>query len=57
MCYHFWLHRQDFLIVLSATNSGVCIILYASVVGALVGIASSSFTLIFSLTTGIIKNY
>ena len=43
------------LIVLSATSSGVCIISSASVVGAPVGIASTSFTLIFSLTTGIIK--
>ena len=43
------------LIVLSATSSGVCIILSATVVGAPVGIASASFTLIFSLTTGIIK--
>ena len=43
------------LIVLSATSSGVCIISSASVVGAPVGIASASFTLIFSLTTGIVK--
>ena len=43
------------LIVLSATSSGVCIISYASFVGAPVGIASASFTLSFSLTTGIIK--
>ena len=43
------------LIVLSATNSGVCIISSASVVGAPVRIASASFTLIFSLSTGIIK--
>ena len=43
------------LIVLSATSSGVSIISFASVIGAPVGIASSSFTLIFSLTTGIIK--
>ena len=43
------------LIVLSATSGGVCIISSASVVGAPVGIASASFTLIFSLTTGIIK--
>ena len=43
------------LIVLSATSSGVCIILSASVVGAPVGTASASFTLIFSLTTGTIK--
>ena len=43
------------LIVLSATSSGVCIILSVSVVGAPVGIASASFTLIFSLAIGIIK--
>ena len=43
------------MIFLRATNSGVCIILSASVVGASVAIASASFTLIFSLTTGIIK--
>ena len=44
------------LIVLSAKSSGVCIISSASVVEAPVGIANASFTLIFSLTTGIIKN-
>ena len=43
------------LIVLSATSSGVCIISSASVVGAPVGISNASFTLIFSLTIGIIK--
>ena len=43
------------LIVLSTTSSGVCIISSASVIGVPVGIASASFTLIFSLTTGIIK--
>ena len=43
------------LIVLRETSSGVCIILSASVVGAPVGTASASFTLIFSLTTGTIK--
>ena len=32
------------LIVLSATSSGVCIISYASVVGAPVGIVSAGFT-------------
>ena len=41
------------LIVLSATSSGVCIIPSAS--GASAGIASATFTLIFSLTAGIIK--
>ena len=44
------------LIVLSATSNGVCIISSASVVGAPVGgITSTSFTLIFSLATVIIK--
>ena len=43
------------LIVLSATSSGVSIISFTSIIGAPVGIASASFTLIFSLTTGIVK--
>ena len=47
-------YTDKILIVLSAT-SGVCIISSVSVVGAPVGIAGASFTLIFSLTTGIIK--
>ena len=43
------------LIVLSATTEGVSLISFTSIIGAPVGIASASFTLIFSLTTGIIK--
>ena len=43
------------LIVLSKTSRGVCIISSVSVVGAPIGIAGPSFTLMFSLTTGIIK--
>ena len=43
------------LIVLNATTGGVCIISHATVVGALVGIASAGFTIVFSLATGIIK--
>ena len=43
------------LTVLSATSGGVSIISFTSIVGAPVGIASASFTLIFSLTTGIVK--
>ena len=42
-------------IVLSAVSGAVSIISFMSVVGAPVVIASASFTLIFSLTTGIIK--
>ena len=43
------------LIVLSTSSGGVSIISFTSIVGAPVGIASASFTLFFSLTTGIIK--
>ena len=43
------------LIVLSAARCGVSIISFKSIVGAPVGIASAFFTLIFSLTTGIVK--
>ena len=41
------------LIVLSVTTSDVSIISFTGIVGAPVGISSASFTLIFSLTTGI----
>ena len=44
------------LSVLSATTSGVTIISFTSTnIAESVGIVSASFTLIFSLTTGIIK--
>ena len=43
------------LIPLSATSGGVSIISFTSIIGAPVGIVSASFTLIFSLTTGIVK--
>ena len=43
------------LIVLSATTRGISICLFTSIIGAPVGIASASFTLIFSLTTEIVK--
>ena len=44
---------DNVLIVLSATSVSIC--LSTSIIGAPVGIASASFTLIFSLTTGITK--
>ena len=50
----FWLIDQA-LIVLNATSGVVSIISFTSIVGATVGIASASLTLIFSLTTGIVK--
>ena len=43
------------LIVLSATTRGISICLFTSIIGAPVGIASASSTLIFSLTTEIVK--
>ena len=43
------------LIVLSATTGGVSICSFTRIVDAPVGIANASFTLIFSLTTGITK--
>ena len=43
------------LIVLSATSGGISIISFISVIGVPAGLASASFTLVFSLTTGIIK--
>ena len=43
------------LTVLSATSDGVSMISFTSVVGAPVGIVSTSFTLIFSSTTAIVK--
>ena len=45
---------QD-LIVLSATSGGVSIISFTIIVGATVGIASASLTLLFSLTAGILN--
>ena len=43
------------LIVLSATGRGISIISLTSIIGIRAGMASASFILIFSLTTGIIK--
>ena len=43
------------LIVLSATNGGILVISFTTIVGAPVGIASAGLTLFFSLTTGIMK--
>ena len=43
------------LIVLSATSGGISIISFTSVIGIPVGLATASFTLVFSLTAGIMK--
>ena len=41
--------------MLSVKTGGVSLISFTSIIGAPAGIASASFTLIFSLTTGIVK--
>lgn len=43
------------LIVLSATNGGVSVVSFFTVIGAAAGIASASFSFAFSITTGIKK--
>ena len=43
------------LIVLSVTTGSIFIASFATVVGAPVGLASASFSLAFSISTGIIK--
>ena len=51
----FFDYLDKILIILSVTSSGISIILFASAVGVPSGIASACFTLIFSITTGIIQ--
>ena len=48
-------YTDKILIILSATTSGISIILFTSVIETSFGIVSASFTLILSLSTGIIK--
>ena len=48
---------DKFLIFLSATSGGVSIYSFTGIITAPVGVARASFTFIFSLTTGITKNF
>ena len=48
-------HIDKILNILSAATSGITIISFTSVIGTSVGIVRTSFTLIFSLSTEIIK--
>ena len=48
-------YTDKILITLSATTGGISIISFTSIIGVPAGIASASFTLIFSIITGIIK--
>ena len=54
-CVTIFDYIDKILIILSATTGGISIISFTTTIGAPVRIASASFTLIFSLTTGIIK--
>ena len=49
-------YMDKILIVLSTTTGGISIISVTTTIGAPVGITSASFTLIFCITAGIIKN-
>ena len=48
-------YLDKILIVLPAGSGGISIISFTSLIGVPAGIASASFSLVFSLTTGIIK--
>ena len=54
-CIATFVYIDKDLIALSAASEGVSIISFASVIGVPVGIICTGFTLVFSLTTGIIK--
>ena len=45
-------YMDKILIILSATTGGTSIVSFTTAIGEPVGIASASFTLIFSLTPG-----
>ena len=51
----FFYYFDRSLIVLSVTTGSISIALFATVIGAPVGIASASFSLAFSISTGLIK--
>ena len=56
-CIVFFDYFDKSLIVSSVTTGSVSIVSFATVVGAPVGIIRASFSLIFSISTGLIKNY
>ena len=49
------LNYDETLIVLSTTSGGISIISFTNVIGIPAGVISASFSLVFSLTAGIIK--
>ena len=46
---------NNLLTVLFATSGGISIASFATVIGALAGMVSASFSLVFSMSTGIVK--
>ena len=45
------------LVVLSSTRASIYIASFTTIIGSPVGIASTSFSFVFSITTGIVKKY
>ena len=50
-------YLENNLIFLSATCAGLSISSFSTDIGTPVGIIIASFSLVFSITTGVIKNY
>ena len=48
-------YDEKYLFVLSVTSGSISIVSFATVIGAPVGIASTSFSFTFSISTGIAK--
>ena len=53
---YFFDYFDKSLIVLSVASGGVSIVSFATAIGAPIGITSASFSLAFSLCTGLVKN-
>ena len=54
-CISFFDYFDKSLIVLSVTSGGVSMASFGTAIGAPIGITSASFSLAFSLCTGLIK--
>ena len=50
-------HFDKSLIVLSVASDSISIASFATIIGTPVGIANTSLSLTFSLSTGLVKNY
>ena len=50
-------HADNIFITLSASFGALSLVSHATIVGIPVGIVGSSLTVLFSITTGIVKNY